>query len=175
MDVHIRFYKSMEPKLKVPAQSTCNVMEASTVVDLVKQLVRGSEQYRSSVQLLRIITFYTAQVFLIRKMLDDAGFNDVLVATVDSSQGCEADVVIVSLVRSASAGFLKDDRRMNVALTRARYQLVCVGNVARYSSMEAAHTLHHLAADARDRNAIVEKEICVDRPLKRIKGITKNE
>jgi senataxin len=155
---------------KGSTQSTCNAMEANAVVDLVKELVHENEQYRSSFQMLRIITFYTAQVFLIRKMLDNAGFNDVLVATVDSSQGCEADVVIVSLVRSVSAGFLKDDRRMNVALTRARYQLVCVGNVARYSSMEAAHTLHHLAVDARDRNAIVEKEVCIDRPVKRIKN-----
>jgi senataxin len=155
---------------KGSTHSTCNAMEANAVVDLVKELVHESEQYRSSVQMLRIITFYTAQVFLIRKMLDNAGFNYVLVAAVDSSQGCEADVVIVSLVRSVSAGFLKDDSRMNVALTRARYQLVCVGNVARYSSMEAVHTLHHLAVDARDRNAIVEKEVCIDRPVKRIKN-----
>ena len=58
--------------------------------------------------------------------------------------------MIVSLVRSASAGFPKDDCRtcMNVASTRARYQLVCVDNVACYSSMEAVHTLHHLAADS---------------------------
>lgn len=155
-------------EIKGSTQSTCNAMEANAVVDLVKELVHESEQYRSSVQLLRITTFYTAQKH-IRKMLDNGGFNDVLVATVDSSQGCEADVVIVSLVRSVSAGFLKDDRRMNVALTRARYQLVCIGNVARYSSMEAAHTLHHFTIDARDHNAIVEKEICIDRPVKRIK------
>lgn len=58
--------------------------------------------------------------------------------------------MFVSLVRSASAGFSKDDRRtfMNVALTPARYQLVCVGNVACYSSMEAVHTLNQLAADS---------------------------
>jgi superfamily I DNA and/or RNA helicase len=58
--------------------------------------------------------------------------------------------MIVSLVRSASAGFPKDDHRtgMNVALTRARYRLVCVDNVACYSSMEAVHTFNHLAADS---------------------------
>ena len=56
------------------------------------------------------------------------------VSTVDSSQGCEAEVVIVSFVRSRdsdeqhSIGFVKDERRINVAITRALYQLVCVGN-----------------------------------------------
>jgi superfamily I DNA and/or RNA helicase len=58
--------------------------------------------------------------------------------------------MIVSLVRSASAGFPKDDRHtfMNVALTRAWYQLVFVDNVACYSLMEPVHTLNHLAADS---------------------------
>lgn len=157
-------------EVKGPAQSTYNVMEANVVVDLVVQLVGGSGNYRCSSDKLRIITFYTAQVFLLRKKLDEAGFKDVLVATVDSSQGCEADVVIVSLVRSASAGFLKDDRRMNVALTRARHQLVCVGNVSRYSSMEYAHSLHYLATDARDRNAIIAVGLRVERPVKRAKN-----
>ena len=96
----------------------------------------------------------------------------------DSSQGCEADVVIVSLVSSASVGLLKNDRRMNVALTRARHQLVCVGNVFRYPSMETAYTLHHLASDARSRNAIRVVDPCTgsERPAKRTKteeGFTK--
>ncbi|OEU15131.1 hypothetical protein FRACYDRAFT_165538, partial [Fragilariopsis cylindrus CCMP1102] len=58
----------------------------------------------------------------------------VLVATVDSSQGCEADFVILSFVRSEgnggrnTVGFLMDDRRLNVALTRAKYQIIGVGN-----------------------------------------------
>jgi superfamily I DNA and/or RNA helicase len=88
------------------------------------------------------------------------------VATVDSSQGCEADTVIVSFVRSPNtknagnemirhtAGFLTDDRRMNVALTRAKYQLVCVGNIHGMVRMEGAVTLQELSANARDREVI---------------------
>jgi superfamily I DNA and/or RNA helicase len=52
---------------------------------------------------------------------------------VDSFQGQEADVVIISLVRSNDEneiGFLKDYRRMNVALTRARKKLIVIGDSA---------------------------------------------
>jgi ATP-dependent exoDNAse (exonuclease V) alpha subunit len=57
------------------------------------------------------------------------------VGTVDSFQGSEADVVIVSLVRNngrtgvGALGFLRDRRRMNVALSRAKCQLVIVGSL----------------------------------------------
>ena len=137
------------------ADSICNEREALAVVNLVKRLEDCNDPAWHSVDRIRIITFYTAQVLLLRKKLSDAGLEHVLVATVDSSQGCEADVVIVSLVRSSSAGFLKDDRRVNVALTRAKHQLVCVGNVSRFSSMFAAYTLNELADDAWKRNAVV--------------------
>jgi superfamily I DNA and/or RNA helicase len=57
----------------------------------------------------------------------------VTINTVDSFQGQEADVVIISLVRSNDEneiGFLKDYRRMNVALTRARKKLIVIGDSA---------------------------------------------
>lgn len=89
----------------------------------------------NSAERVRVITFYSEQVAEIKRMLMKANLSGVTVATVDSSQGSEADLVIVSFVRSNglnqhdSVGFLSDDRRLNVALTRARYQLVCVGNI----------------------------------------------
>jgi AAA domain len=79
------------------------------------------------------------------------------------SLGCEADIVLISFVRSPtrddprpSHGFLQDDRRLNVALTRARYQLICVGNVREFHRFVAdkTETIHALARDAHDRGII---------------------
>ena len=56
------------------------------------------------------------------------------VGTIDSFQGNEADVVVLSLVRnnprtgSGALGFLRDPRRMNVAISRAKSQLIIVGS-----------------------------------------------
>jgi superfamily I DNA and/or RNA helicase len=55
------------------------------------------------------------------------------VNTIDSFQGQEEDIVYISLVRSndnSEIGFLKDYRRMNVAMTRAKKGLVIVGDSA---------------------------------------------
>lgn len=80
----------------------------------------------------RVITFYAAQVGEIKKQLRTRGFKDqnITVCTVDSSQGCEAETVILSFVRSGrGVGFLNDERRLNVGLTRAKKKCVIVGDV----------------------------------------------
>jgi len=60
-------------------------------------------------------------------------FSDLDVNTVDSFQGSECDVIVISLVRSnddSEIGFLQDIRRMNVAMTRARKKLIVIGDSA---------------------------------------------
>jgi len=55
------------------------------------------------------------------------------ISTIDSFQGQEMENIIVSLVRSndnGEIGFLKDYRRMNVAITRAKEQLFVIGDSA---------------------------------------------
>ena len=55
----------------------------------------------------------------------------ITVNTVDGFQGQERDMVYISLVRSNESGeigFLSDERRMNVALTRAKRKLVVIGD-----------------------------------------------
>ena len=55
------------------------------------------------------------------------------ISTIDSFQGQEKEIIILSLVRSnddGDIGFLKDYRRMNVAITRAKEQLFVIGDSA---------------------------------------------
>merc|ERR1712228_962835 len=58
--------------------------------------------------------------------------NQIVVNTVDGFQGSERDVIIISCVRSGqgSIGFLQDRQRLNVALTRAKYCLIVIGDVS---------------------------------------------
>ena len=83
-----------------------------------------------------IISPYRAQVQYLRKMIKKLDFfkpyrKIITVNTVDGFQGQERDVILVSLVRSndeGQIGFLRDLRRMNVAITRARMKLIIVGD-----------------------------------------------
>ncbi|HXK75891.1 MAG TPA: AAA domain-containing protein [Bacteroidaceae bacterium] len=84
-----------------------------------------------------IISPYMNQVQLMQQLIqkNDALIplkNRITIHTVDGFQGQERDVIFISLVRANSngdIGFLKDLRRMNVAMTRARMKLVIIGNV----------------------------------------------
>jgi len=141
--------------------SYANKEECDVVADLVEIISTLSERVDLDEDKLRIITFYQGQVNQLKRVLAKKGFRNLCVATVDSSQGCEADVVIVSFVRSSdkkgvyhATGFLADDRRINVALTRARHQLVCVGNERTLGS-EGSEVLRNLVLDAEQRGCIV--------------------
>ncbi len=75
------------------------------------------------------ISPYAGQVTAAREVLPDG----IRISTIDSFQGQEQQTIIVSLVRSNEdgiIGFLKDYRRMNVAITRAKEQLVVIGDSA---------------------------------------------
>ena len=84
-----------------------------------------------------IISPYRAQVQYIRHLIKKTDFfkpfrKIISVNTVDGFQGQERDVILVSLVRSnaeGQIGFLRDLRRMNVAITRARMKLIILGDV----------------------------------------------
>lgn len=82
-----------------------------------------------------LISPYKGQVELLKKQIQEFPFvkENIKINTVDGFQGQEKDVIYISLVRSndnGEIGFLKDYRRMNVALTRARKKLVICGDSA---------------------------------------------
>jgi hypothetical protein len=123
-----------------------NPDEVSAVVELLG-LLRASDDCRPSIA---VLSPYLQQVKRLNKAIDDIwstrlsglqGFTlshklGGMCGTVDSFQGNEADLVVVSLVRNnqhvspqGALGFLSDFRRMNVLLSRARWQLVLVGSL----------------------------------------------
>ena len=83
-----------------------------------------------------IISPYRAQVQYLRRLLTKREYfkpfrRQISVNTVDGFQGQERDVIVISLVRSndeGQIGFLRDLRRMNVAITRARMKVIILGN-----------------------------------------------
>jgi len=78
-----------------------------------------------------VISPYRGQIDILSELFNDEKM--VTVNTIDSFQGQERDVIYLSLVRSndrSEIGFLKDYRRMNVAMTRARMKLVVIGDSA---------------------------------------------
>jgi superfamily I DNA and/or RNA helicase len=83
-----------------------------------------------------LISPYRAQVQLLRRMLMKWEFfkpfrRQISVNTVDGFQGQERDIIVISMVRSndeGQIGFLRDLRRMNVAITRARMKLIILGD-----------------------------------------------
>lgn len=94
-----------------------------------------------------VITPYRAQVSYLRLLLRKEPWarplrHLITVNTVDGFQGRERDVIILSLVRSNdshSIGFLRDLRRMNVAITRTRSKLIIVGSVG---TLAGAHPFY---------------------------------
>ncbi|KAJ7600920.1 AAA domain-containing protein [Mycena floridula] len=99
--------------------SRCNENEATIVKNWVDELVRNGIMP----QQISVITPYQAQVALLSLILRPQYEQLVEIGTVDGMQGREKDAVVISLV-----GFLKEKRRLNVAMTRAKRSLCIVGD-----------------------------------------------
>lgn len=106
-----------------------NPSEANMVIDIALGLLDCDDRPPS----IAVISPYSNQVQSIRSSLVSRNINEdtVRVGTVDAFQGQEVDVVVFSAVRSNSCGelgFLRDARRLCVAITRAKLGLIIVGN-----------------------------------------------
>lgn len=117
------------------------------------------ETIRVTTSHVMIITPYLKQQQLLRDCIDASRRNgrlkglNVEVLTMDSCQGKEADLVIISLVRSRASPFLNNPKRWNVALTRAKRELVIVGDIRTYLQ-EARAANHHRGDDGRARMSL---------------------
>lgn len=111
-----------------------NKQEADLVLTLLRSIV--DEHQNASIG---IISPYKLQIQYLREQLIEQGLGskNIQVQTVDGFQGQEKDIIIISLVRSngkQEIGFLKDLRRMNVAITRARKKLIVIGDSSTLSA-----------------------------------------
>jgi superfamily I DNA and/or RNA helicase len=99
-----------------------NEAEATIVEDLVRRYIR---EHGVAPESIGVVSPFRAQVVLLRQRLAGTG---VSIDTVERFQGGERDVMILSFVRSRGTGFVFDERRLNVAITRARRKLVLVAH-----------------------------------------------
>jgi superfamily I DNA and/or RNA helicase len=107
-----------------------NAGEADRVVQCVRRWLAAGVPAGS----IGVITPYRAQVRKLRERLADVP--ELEVDSVDGFQGRENEAIVISLVRSNTAGqigFLADTRRTNVAFTRARRALMVIGDSATLS------------------------------------------
>ncbi|KAH6607049.1 hypothetical protein Trco_003362 [Trichoderma cornu-damae] len=131
------WFQHQWPESRSPTFSYSNMREAQMVARLVRHLVlNGLEPSQ-----ITVLTYYNAQVDVITDLLRKnrlfpASKQGWSVRTVDGYQGEENDVVILSLVRSpnlsfghSAAGFVEDENRAVVAISRARRGLYVFGNI----------------------------------------------
>nr|XP_006811932.1 PREDICTED: putative helicase MOV-10-like [Saccoglossus kowalevskii] len=117
-----------------------NIEEVEVVWDYVKELL---EEQRGGIRLTQkdigIISPYRRQVQKIAKVLKNKNKSEIKVGSVEEFQGQERLVIIISTVRSTNEenlrmdidyklGFLRNPKRFNVALTRAKALLIVIGN-----------------------------------------------
>jgi len=126
--------------------SYSNEAEVTYIIQLLKRVFKEELKTGVFTSTIGIVTPYSAQVALLKsRMANDAEFRSLVqqhpviieVKSVDAYQGRERDIIIFSAVRSNygnKIGFLKDWRRMNVALTRAKSGLIVVGDMETLSS-----------------------------------------
>lgn len=114
-----------------------NRTEANVILMLLHELLNAGGGVMESMQAfspfdIGLITPYAGQVRLLKELLaKQERSSSVEVSTVDGFQGREKNVIVLSGVRSndkGEVGFLRDWRRLNVAITRARALLIVVGN-----------------------------------------------
>ncbi|VDP92697.1 unnamed protein product [Echinostoma caproni] len=138
--------------------SYLNRTEAATVEKIVTKMLKVGVHPNT----IGVITPYEGQRAYLAHYLHYSGslnaklYQEIEIASVDAFQGREKDYIILSCVRAnenQGIGFLNDPRRLNVALTRARYGLIVVGNPKALCKQPLWNQLLHFY---RDQHLLVE-------------------
>ncbi len=138
-------YDNKEMHLK-DSKSIVNELEAEIAIRIARDYLNDGVDESD----IGIISPYADQVKIIQEM------TPVEVKTVDGFQGREKEIIIISTVRSnnhGNIGFLRDLRRLNVAITRAKRKLIIIGNK---NTLMADPTYERLVKFCEDENLLVK-------------------
>ncbi|XP_039566684.1 protein ZGRF1 isoform X1 [Passer montanus] len=107
-----------------------NMAEAHFTVKLIQSLIASGIEGAD----IGVITLYKSQMYKIQNLLSGVHseafeVKPVQVSTVDAFQGAEREIIVLSCVRTRHFGFIDSEKRMNVALTRAKRHLLIVGSL----------------------------------------------
>lgn len=166
-DMPMLFYQNLGPEeISGSGTSYLNRTEAAMVESVITAFLQSDVQPSH----IGVVTPYEGQrTYLMNHMqmygtLNKSLYESIEVASVDAFQGREKDYVIFSCVRSndrQELGFLRDPRRMNVALTRAKYGLVIIGNP---KLLNRDYVWHKLLQHSKERGVLVEGPLSKLRP-----------
>lgn len=158
-DTPMMFWSNLgNEEISASGTSYLNRTEASNVEKIVTRFFKAGVQPKD----IGVITPYEGQRSYIVSSMQNTGtfkkenYKEIEVASVDAFQGREKDFIVLSCVRSndhQGIGFLSDPRRLNVAMTRAKYGLVILGN----PKVLSKHPLwHYLLTHFKEKNCLVE-------------------
>jgi len=145
-----------------------NENEVQKMIDELKYFIefaKNNPQPEGKEWTVACLTFYRGQEKKIREKLqklcklensisrfyikDDKGDVNIKLHTVDKFQGQEADLVFLSMVQTKRDGFMDSPNRLNVAITRAKFQLVIIGDYKYFRERSRAECLKELAQETK--------------------------
>ncbi|KAJ4482134.1 SEN1 N terminal-domain-containing protein [Lentinula aciculospora] len=159
-----RFFNVKGGLEEFSGRSTKNQAEAQVAVALFNRLRKDFPSVDFGFRV-GIVSMYSAQIRELKIAFEQRFGREVLTQvdfrTVDGFQGQEKDIIILSCVRAGpgiiSIGHVKDIRRMNVAITRAKSSLFILGNAA---TLERSNeTWRTIVADSKARNLFAEVDV----------------
>lgn len=163
-DSPITFIVNMVQEKTVSKGIYENQSEAYIVLMLLRDLIKVMKVHPTQIG---VIVSYNSQKTVIFEMIKkDKSFGNLLlnvdnlsISTIDSFQGREKEVIIFATTRSNmqdDIGFLRDERRFNVAITRAKRALIVIGNLKTFGQARHKH-LESFVKDVLDpSNKILE-------------------
>jgi superfamily I DNA and/or RNA helicase len=158
--------RNMWINVESKANRGSNMREAERLIQELKHFIKWAElnpnpQNKDGIWTVACLSFYNKQQKNIRDLLrkltgqdkHHANFKkgnvEISNYTVDKFQGREADLTFLSMVQTDRVGFMDNPNRLNVAITRARFQRVIIGKFSFYLNNKQSEQLKFLAMDSK--------------------------